>query len=134
MKRFSSWPLWACLLTTAAGCRGVVTTQHACTGSIEHALEIRVEDALTGAPIAEDAIAVAREGAFSEQLRVVRWMPSGPGRVATTLGGVDERPGTYGVEIQLSGYARWDTTAVRVRKGPCHVETARMVARLQRLP
>lgn len=134
MNGCSSWPLWACLLTTVAGCSGVVTIEHACTASIEHALEVRVEDALTGAPIAEDAIALAREGAFSEQLRVVGWMPSGPGRVATTLGGADERPGTYEVEIQRSGYARWDTTAIRVRKGPCHVETARMVARLQRLP
>ena len=133
MIRRSAWPLGACLLATIAGC-SVTTIEHACTASIEHALEIRAEDALTGAPIAEGAAALARDGAFSEQLRVVGWTASGTGHVATTLGGVDERPGRYEVEIQRSGYARWDTTAVRVRKGTCHVETARMVARLHRLP
>lgn len=131
--RASSWlPLG--LLAVLPGCSGLPFDGYSCTASIERALEVRVEDAATGAPLAAGAIGRARDGAFAEELRVVGWSQAGSEMVATTLGGVDERPGRYDVEVVRAGYARWDTSGVRVRKGPCHVETARLVARLQRLP
>jgi hypothetical protein len=123
-------------LLTLSGCDELrlLASGYNCTASIERALEVRVEDAASGRPIAEGATGLARDGAFSDSLRVVGWDGSGAERVATTLGGVYERPGRYSIEIQRPGYARWDTTGVRARKGSCHVELVRLVARLKPLP
>jgi len=105
-----------------------------CTASVERALEVRVEDAVSGQPIAQGATGWARDGAFTDSLSVVGWDGSGGEMTATTLGGVYERPGRYDIQIQRPGYAGWDTTGVRARKGSCHVETVRLVARLKPLP
>lgn len=124
------------LTLALAGCEGLpfVDDGYACTTSVERALDIRVEDAATGRPIADRAVGRARDGAFVDSLRVTGWSGAGADQVATTLGGVYERPGLYDVEILRPGYARWDTTGVRVRKGRCHVVTVRFVARLHPVP
>lgn len=101
-----------------------------CTAHVQRGLEIRVEDAVTGAPVADGAVGSARDGDFLDLLDVVGWDST---HVATTLGGAEERPGVYRVVIDRPGYARWDTTGVRVADAECHVRPARFTARLQPL-
>lgn len=102
-----------------------------CTAHIQRGIEIRVEDAVTGAPIAAGVRAAAWDMTYADSLRVVGYDAAD---VASMIGGVPERPGVYRVEIERSGYAGWDSTGVVVGDAVCHVVPARFTVRLQPRP
>ena len=70
----------------------------ACTTSVEPAIRVEVRDAATGAFIADIARGVARDGDFEDSLRVIGATGGNPS-IGTTLGGADERPGTYAIHL-----------------------------------
>lgn len=79
-----------------------------------------------GAPIC-DATVVARDGAFSEQLRAFE---SYPGKC--TWSGVTERPGNYEVTVSKPGYETAVYRNVYAGSGLCHVDTAELDVTLVR--
>ncbi|HUR94991.1 MAG TPA: hypothetical protein VMY76_10435 [Gemmatimonadales bacterium] len=104
-----------------------------CLPNVVPAVEIEVRDASTDEFIAGIVRGVLSEGAFVDSLRVIASIGNDPA-VATTLGAGEERPGTYAVHLEGSGYAAWDTGNVRVTRDECHVRTATFTARLSPLP
>lgn len=100
-------------------------------------MEVTVRDAVTNEPIAEGAVGTLKDGSFSETLQIVGWIGGATtedAMIPVALGGAYERRGVYTVRVEKTGYATWEARNVRVEKGPCHVNTRRLEARLQRLP
>jgi len=89
-----------------------------CTLEARPAIAVVVLDSITGAGLAANAKAVAREGAFADTLR----------GIDSLVSGVHERAGTYRVEVSIPGYRDWIREGVRVEQDQCHVQTARLRA------
>ena len=114
----------------SAGCGG----SYGCAAVVSPAVEVYVFDARTGAPAAEGATATVRDGDYVERLQVhVTSYPDPPNTqgVPLSFAGAYERPGVYTVRVEKPGYQPWEMTGVRVRKGDCGVNGARLEARLQ---
>ena len=107
------------LLLALLGCTNPFVV---CTTDVHPAVAVDVRAAATGAPLAESAAGVLRDGAYVDSMR--------PWKLDNQLGGAFERPGVYSVEIQRPGYALWQRTGVRVRSGSCHVQTVTIRADL----
>jgi len=101
----------------------------ACTLEIRHGVQGEVRDAVTGDYVAEVIHGSVRDGSFEDSLRVVAWIGTDPA-VPTTLGGADERAGTYAVHLEGAAYEVWDTAGVQVSRDECHVLTESFTARL----
>ena len=97
----------------------------ACTTELRPGLAVEVRDAVTGAPAADGARLIARDGDYVE---IVEGPPV-PGM--TFLQAAGERAGRYTVTIQKAGYQDWTRDNIWVRDGGCHVVTVRFEARLQ---
>jgi hypothetical protein len=100
-----------------------------CTTDILPAVAVEVRDASTDGFIAGLVRGVVTDGAFEDSLRVIGSLGTDP-PVQTTLGGADERAGTYEVHLEAAAYEAWDTAGVRVTRDDCHVRTATFTARL----
>ena len=123
----------AMLLILGAITGSACLDQGPCTTSVEPAIRVEVRDAATGAFIADIARGVARDGDFEDSLRVIGATGGNPS-IGTTLGGADERPGTYAIHLEAEGYARWDRADVRVTADGCHVRTVELSAALEPSP
>jgi hypothetical protein len=108
--------------TLVAGCNPFTG---ACTTDFRFGLNVEVRDAVTGAPAADGARLIARDGDYVETVEG----PPVPGM--TFLQAAGERPGRYTVTIQKTGYQDWTRDNIWVRDDGCHVATARFEARLQ---
>ncbi|MEW5855101.1 MAG: hypothetical protein AB2A00_40365 [Myxococcota bacterium] len=97
---------------SVVGCMPVTGGQ-ACTEEARAALNIRVVQAIGGGPIC-DAVVLAREGSFEEQLI------AGAGSDCV-YSGVYERAGTYTVEAIKSGFETGRVEGVVVGRDECHV-------------
>ena len=98
-----------------------------CDLAVEPSVEVEVVDAGSGAPIAEGARGVVREGAYVDSLRPQLTRVDG---TLLTLAAWNARAGTYRVEIVRDGYAAWHRDGVRVRRGDCGIETTHVRAAL----
>ena len=108
--------------TLVAGCNPFTG---ACTTELRFGIAVEVRDAVTGAPAADGARLIARDGDYVE---IVEGPPV-PGM--TFLQAAGERAGRYTVTIQKTGYQDWTRSNVWVRDAGCHVVTVRFEARLQ---
>jgi hypothetical protein len=106
-------------------------TRIVCTADVRPALAVTVVDAVSGAPRAGEALAVARDDRYSDTLRVNGFLGDG---TPIALTGADERPGTYDLTVEHAGYRTWSATNVRVTSNTCHVQTVELTARLEPLP
>jgi hypothetical protein len=124
------------LLSSALCLAGCGAGGYGCSASVERAIEVDVLDAVTGRPIADGASGTLRDGSFSEAMPIVRWKTGASPEmlIPVALGGANERQGTYTVRVEREGYSPWEARNVRVDRGPCHVNTRRLEARLQPLP
>ena len=107
-----------------------------CPAVIAPAVVVNVLDATTGGPVAEGAIAVARDGAFADTLQVSAYGSDGQD-VVVSLAGAWGRAGEYRVTVERAGYARWERSGVVVRSsgGECpQPVTAVLEARLDPTP
>lgn len=99
-------------------------TTEVCTAESRAGLRVDVRDAVTGLPVAEQAVAVAREGDFEESLRRA---------TALSFVGLYERAGVYRVTVTKPGYATLDTAGVRVTEDRCHVRLTTIAVDLEPL-
>jgi hypothetical protein len=90
---------------------------------------VEIRDARTGAPLAERAVGVVRDGAFVDSLRPYESTGLGPASLYSRRA-ADERRGTYAVEVRAPGYTTWTHAGVRVGRDQCHVRTQRVHAAL----
>jgi hypothetical protein len=104
----------------------------ACTLSLEPGIVVVIRDALTDAPLAENAIVVITSNNYSETLTVYEQDGSDLSS-AFSVAGAFERPGVYDINLSLSGYVGWSRIGVEVTSGICHVGTVRFTVRLETL-
>lgn len=110
-----------------AGCEGIFGGETVCTLQIEHALEVSVVDAATGQPL-PDALAVARDGAFTDSARS-RFPTTRREKAVASL--AEERAGRYDVTVSKEGFVTWSRLNVSVEDGECHVRTVELTAELE---
>ena len=102
-----------------------------CSTEVRPAIEVRVVDSLSGAPLNGATSLILLDGTFRDSVRT-------PSDAATNyLRGTAasaERAGTYLVRVRRSGYATWERVNVRVTADVCHVQTVELEVRLRPLP
>jgi len=76
-------------------------------------LKVTVVDSVTGENIVFDAMIVARDGTYSDSVRLSEWMSPENREFFYTAELVD-RPGTYTVTVRHDGYITWTQNGVRV--------------------
>src|SRR5690606_16878109 len=105
--------LAVCLL--GRGCAGPFDPG-ACTTEYVFALNVQVQDSLTGAWVASGATLIVRDGTYVDSV-------SGPMNRADAdhfpLLAAGERPGTYDVVVQHEGYQLWSRSDVEVGSDKC---------------
>jgi hypothetical protein len=121
-----SW-LWTVGLSPAAlGCSDPGT----CTTDVVPGVVVEIRDAADDTPLAAGARGAVHDGAFTDSLRP----HSGVGDQMVSRAAADERAGRYTVRLEHAGYADWVADGIRVEEDDCHVRTAELIARLERLP
>ena len=95
-----------------------------CTLNVEPGINVRVQDAATGAPTATNARLVVTDGAYTDSSYVTLRDDS------ATLSAAPERAGVYTVMVRKAGYVTWTRSGVEVTKGTCHVQPANLTAAL----
>ena len=102
-----------------------------CTAVVRPAVEVRVVDSLSGAPLSGSTSLILRDGTFRDSMTT-------PGDAATNyLRGTPashERAGVYLVRVRRAGYATWERANVRVTADVCHVQTVELEVQLRSLP
>ena len=89
---------------------------------------LEIVDIVTGVSPLVPSLITVTDGPFEE-----RYPPAGVvAEVLPQYSFAHERPGRYAIVVQTPGFVDWTTSGVVVPKGECHVETARVTARLQR--
>lgn len=120
-----------CIVPVAAvallGCGDVLPVT--CTDDIRPAVSVAVIDSVTRVPIADGADGVIRDGEYVDTL-----VPGFATTVLLELEAGYERPGIYSVEVAHEGYSDWQASEVMAPAGDCHVQTARLTARLRPIP
>lgn len=106
-----------------------------CTADLRPGIVVDIQDSITGAPLAFDALVVAVHDGQADSVR----HSHAPGDVAEAA---DERrlriwlaweqPGSYELAVHVTGYDAWSRKGVDVRAGPCHVVPVHLLARLVR--
>jgi hypothetical protein len=102
-----------------------------CTANFVHGLHVIVQDSLAGTPAASGARLIARDGAYADTATVP---PAAEDPDNWVLRAAGERPGTYTVTVEKSGFVTWQRSNVVVAMDDydCHVVPAQLTARLQR--
>lgn len=113
----------ALLLLTLAGCNSLGPT---CTTEAPPAIHVSVEHAEFGEPI-DDALVVVKDGSFADSARTDA---AGPGGPHFWVSFASERPGTYTVRAEKSGFVDWIREDVTATEGRCHVNTVQLRAHL----
>lgn len=116
------FPALAVILMLPLACRNPFSGGYGCTADIRFAVEVEIRDAVTGSPLAQAAFGVVRDGSFSDSLTPARFLNADPSSMVSRQA-AGERPGTYSVEVQRSGYRTWTATNVSVGRNKCHVDT-----------
>ena len=99
----------------------------ACTLGIEPAIEIVVNDSITGEAAATDAVGILIMGSEQLPMSIVGVDPEG--RPNLLAGGGE--PGEYDVRVEKSGYETWRRDGIEVESNNCGLITERFEARLQ---
>ncbi len=107
------------------GCSGP-TSNYACPAVLMPGIVVEVKDSQSGAPLAQGARGAIHDGAFVDSLK--------PYEAGLSLQAAFERPGTYAVEVQRTGYKTWTASDVRVTSQQCGVKTVRLLAALVAVP
>lgn len=114
------------------GCQSVAEPARGpCTADIRPAVDVRVVDSLSGAPLIGRTSLILLDGTFRDS------MTTSSDAATNYLRGTPlsyERAGTYVVRVRRSGYATWQRANVGVTADECHVQTVQIEARLQPLP
>lgn len=94
-------------------------------------VKVTVVDSASGLTpkLGTSAFLILTEGAYTETAQASVQIANSP----LVLAGALERPGTYALEVRMTGYLTWTTTGVRVQEeGRCdNVKTVNVTARMQ---
>ena len=105
--------------------------QGPCTLQADPSVRVRVQDSISGAPIASGARMIQRNGTYVDSAEVRPndpYVDAFPLYVFSAL----ERPGIYAITVRKAGYRDWSRNAVIVREDNCgHPQTVSLTARLQ---
>lgn len=104
-----------------------------CVAAVAPAVQVEVRDSISNQPAAYGATGTAVDGSFVDSLRV-SGLGLYPPETLLYMRAADEREGTYAITVTKPGYVDWYQANVQVTRGPCHVDTAHLTARLQRAP
>ena len=115
---------WTLLATAVGAC-----DPGACTTEVVPGVVVEIRDADDDTPLAAGARGAVRDGGFTDSLRP----HAGAGEQMLSRAAADERPGLYTVRVEHAGYAEWVEMGIRVGEDGCHVATAELTARLERL-
>ena len=102
-----------------------------CDTSVLPSIVVAVVDSLTDVPLADSTQGLVQDGPFTDTLVPYGYNSS---RVLRSLAMRGERPGTYAVDLQRSGYRAWHVGSVQVAEAGCHTVQVTLTALLQRLP
>lgn len=86
-----------------------------CTDEVIAGVNVKVKDASTGAYLSDGVSVTVQDGDYSELLDLIQ--DSDP----ATFSGAWERPGTYTIIVQKSGYVGFESNGFLVTENPCHV-------------
>ena len=98
-----------------------------CPDIAEPAVVVEVRSARTGAPEADSALGLLRDGDYVDTMRVSGVTSDG---TPLSLQGAMERAGTYDVQIEKEGFRPWTRENVTVESGECGPQTQRLTAEL----
>lgn len=112
------------LLLFVIACRNATTGD--CAAYVAPAVAVEVRDSNTGLPIAEGARGAAHDGTYIDSLRPFQ----SSGGALLSLQAAPERPGTYSIEVQRTGYQDWTVSGVQAKSGQCGVQTTTVRADL----
>ena len=115
------------VLSAASSACKLLAPLVACTSELVWGLRVRLADSVSGEPVTADSIfATATTSGYADTVTHVgglSWFPM-----------VEDRPGTYLVDISVPGYARWKQVGVEVvMRDRCHVEIRDLPVSLHRL-
>jgi hypothetical protein len=110
----------AAALAAMLGCHDPLV-QINCTDELRPGIVVTVRDSVTNAPVS-GARVVARTATIADTSR------SQPNGVYPL---VSEKPGTYAVTVEQTGYRPWARANVKVTSDECHVKTVSLTALLQ---
>lgn len=132
---FSTLFLMPLFLISCVGDDSADEDEVSCTTEALPAVEVVVRDAISLAPLADDADGILRDGDFVEVMQIterVKNADTGEFEGAILAGGF-ERAGTYSVSIEVDGYQDWERVGVAVSRSTCHVDTVRLTANMEAL-
>lgn len=109
------------------GCEHTIVDPVACPAVVEPAVVVEIRNARTGAPEADSALGVLRDGDYVDTMRVAGVTSEGR---PLSLQGAMERAGTYDVQIEKQGFRPWTRESVTVESGECGPQTRRLTAEL----
>lgn len=119
------------LAATSLGLSACIGPFEPCDDVGNFGIKVTVVDSLTGRTpqLGLTAVLILRDGTYTETAQASTQIGNTPLVVAGAL----ERPGTYSLEVQMTGYNNWTRTGVRVQEeGRCdHVKTVNVTARMQ---
>ena len=97
-----------------------------CSSNLVPGLIITVVDSVTGAFVADSAsgTVVSTAHDWGDTLSV--------GYPGQTLEGAWERAGKFNIDVARPGYNDWIASSVEVTKDGCHVQSVRLLARMQK--
>ena len=130
-RRMWAFPLVFSAVLAVSAC----TSSMACVGVGAAAISVEIRDSVTGLPAAYQARLILRNGAFTDTL--TDFSEAKDSLIALNLAGGMDRPGTYSVRVERSGYAPWTKDGVLVAegKGDCaSIHGVELAVRLQRIP
>lgn len=112
----------------ATACSG--PTDVMCSLNYVYGISLKVQNAVTGAPVTDSADVQIRDGSYVESYNFL-----GPANqpFSGMLSVAGERAGTYSISIRKNGFAPFDTTGIKVTRDVCHVHGVNVTAKLQPL-
>jgi hypothetical protein len=88
-------------------------------------VHVTVRDSASDSILVEGVRGAIREGLYVDSLRLHHSYPD-------LFAAGYERGGRYMVQVEMPGYTRWEERGVVAEESACFVQTAELVARLQR--
>jgi hypothetical protein len=95
-----------------------------CTTDVRPGIEVRVKDADTGEIISNLITGRLVDENEGEEKMV---------QSREVLSGAFEKRGTYSIILEADQYKSWFKDGVEVIEGPCHVQTVKLTAEMQKL-
>ncbi len=131
MRRIAKCWTTAGSLFLLAGCNPARVT---CPMITAPAILVTVRDSVTSLAGAHGAKGVVRDGAYVDSLKLAGWDGTPSFETELLLGAAIDRPGTYSVTIEKTGYQAWQRAGVAVGTSACGTDQVPLLARLVPLP